>query len=217
MGRSTRRSPANIENSDFFKLSPLSSSFPEHIKTLLSSLGYSSLFPPQTEAIEKGALERKNLLVSTPTASGKTLIALMAALDMILKNGKKVVYLSPLRALAYEKKEEFDCLTEFVKSDGTRIRVLISTGDYDVGGNSLRGADIIILTNEKFDSILRHGVSWLEEVGLFVVDEIHLVGDSHRGPSLEGVLANILTQAEDAQVIALSATITNDDELAKWL
>lgn len=185
--------------------------------TLLSSLGYKDLFPPQKEAIDRGVLERKNLLISTPTASGKTLIALMAALHTIITRSLKVVYLSPLRALAYEKKEEFERLCSFVKSDGTNIRVLISSGDYDVNDESLGHGDIIIVTNEKFDSILRHGVNWLERVGLFVVDEIHLVGDAYRGPTLEGVLTNILTQAKEAQIIALSATITNDDELARWL
>ena len=198
-------------------MNPSSSPLPEHIEELLSALGYKDLFPPQQEAIDRGVLERKNILISTPTASGKTLIALMAALHTIITTGLKVVYLSPLRALAFEKKEEFDQLGIFVKSDGTKIRVLISSGDYDVIDESLGDADIIIVTNEKFDSILRHGVNWLEKVGLFVVDEVHLVGDAYRGPTLEGVLTNILSQAKDAQLIALSATITNDGELAKWL
>ncbi|HET6800351.1 MAG TPA: DEAD/DEAH box helicase, partial [Nitrososphaeraceae archaeon] len=72
------------------------------VKNLLDLLGYSSLYPPQELALSKGLLEGKNLLVTTPTASGKTLIAMMAAIKIIEK-GLKVIYLTPLRALATEK------------------------------------------------------------------------------------------------------------------
>src|ERR1051325_4729975 len=72
------------------------------IKLILDSLGYSSLYPTQELAISKGLLEKRNLLITTPTASGKTLIAIMAAIKAIEK-GLKVVYLSPLRAIATEK------------------------------------------------------------------------------------------------------------------
>ena len=74
--------------------------------SLLTSLGYQSLYPPQEQSISKGVLEGKSLLITTPTASGKTLIALMAAIQVIEK-GSKVAYLTPLRALAAEKFEDF--------------------------------------------------------------------------------------------------------------
>ncbi|MGI0084488.1 MAG: DEAD/DEAH box helicase, partial [Nitrososphaerales archaeon] len=72
----------------------------------LESQGYSSLYPPQEEAIKSGVLDGENLVLATPTASGKTLVAMMAAMRTINKGGK-VVYLAPLRALASEKLEEF--------------------------------------------------------------------------------------------------------------
>ena len=78
----------------------------DRISSYLSFLGYTSLYPPQQLAIEKGLLEDSNILITTPTASGKTLIAILAAIKSLEKN-KKVVYLTPLRALAYEKYLEF--------------------------------------------------------------------------------------------------------------
>src|SRR5919197_198780 len=79
------------------------------VKIFLDLIGYSSLYPPQELALSKGVLEGKNLLITTPTASGKTLIALMAAIKAIEK-GLKVVYLTPLRALAIEKYKYFRVL-----------------------------------------------------------------------------------------------------------
>ena len=142
---------------------------------ILDLLGYSSLYPPQELAISKGLLERKNLLITTPTASGKTLIAAMAAIKAIEK-GLKVVYLTPLRAIATEKYQYFGALKS-VNINGRQIRIRISTSDYDSLGIELADADIIVLTNEKMDSIIRHGTEWIYKVGLFVADEVHLLGD----------------------------------------
>ena len=74
----------------------------QKVSSLLISLGYPTLYPPQELAISKGVLEGKNLLITTPTASGKTLVALMAAIKTIEK-GFKVAYLTPLRALRQRK------------------------------------------------------------------------------------------------------------------
>lgn len=190
---------------------------PVEVVRLFESLGYTELYPPQEEAIKAGVLEGKSLLVATPTASGKTLVAMLAACKVVLERNAKVVYLTPLRALANEKFDEFKALEVLRKPDGERIRVLISTGDYDSSGESLKSGDILILTNEKFDSVLRHGVSWIDDVSLFVADEVHLVGDSDRGPTVETILTKTLAYAPDAQILALSATITNARELSKWL
>ena len=78
----------------------------DNVSAYLSFLGYDSLYPPQQLAVEHGLLDDTSLLITTPTASGKTLIAILAAIKTLEKN-KKVVYLTPLRALAYEKFLEF--------------------------------------------------------------------------------------------------------------
>lgn len=185
----------------------------------LESQGFSSLYPPQEEAVKSGVLDGENLVLATPTASGKTLVAIMAAMRTIDKGGK-VVYLAPLRALASEKFEEFKIAFEKVRKKNdpkSKIRVLISTGDYDSSGESLSSGDVIIMTNERFDSIIRHGVTWTDSVGLFIADEVHLVGEPHRGPTLEMILAKILRYMSGSQILALSATIQNTDDIAKWL
>ena len=187
----------------------------DRISSYLSFLGYTSLYPPQQLAIEKGLLEDSNILITTPTASGKTLIAILAAIKSLEKN-KKVVYLTPLRALAYEKYLEF---TSIDKSGifSRKIRIKISTGDFNTSNADLGSADIIIMTNEKIDSILRHNASWLSNVGLFISDEIHLIGDQDRGPVLEMVLTKIKKYYSSSQILGLSATITNAAEIAGWL
>lgn len=192
---------------------------PVEFVEVLEKKGYHSLYPPQKDAVEVGVLEGKNLLLATPTASGKTLVAIMAAIKAIQRGGK-VVYLAPLRALASEKYDEFKQIFDEVKKPGkqrSKIRVFISTGDFDSSGESLGGADVIILTNERFDSVIRHGASWLESVTLFIADEVHLVGDAHRGPTLEMILAKVMNYVPAAQILALSATVTNTEDLAGWL
>ncbi|MDG7008681.1 MAG: DEAD/DEAH box helicase [Nitrososphaerota archaeon] len=142
--------------------------------------------------------------------SGKTLLALMAAY-LKGKQGRKVVYLAPLRALASEKYAEFSELSRF------GLRTTISTGDYDSSGESLGRSDIIVLTNERFDSVMRHRVSWINSVGLFIADEVHLAGNDNRGPTLEMILTKVLHLGLDAQLLALSATISNAKAIGEWL
>jgi helicase len=181
---------------------------PDIASSILKDLGYNSLYPPQEEAIKEGVLDGESMLITTPTASGKTLIALLAS--SIYLNKRKIVYITPLKALANEKYEEFKLLERY------NAKVMLSTGDLDSNSSYLKNADIIILTNEKLDSLMRHEVEWLDDVGLFVADEVHLVGDRYRGATLEIILSKILTYY-DSQLLALSATVSNADELASWL
>ncbi|MGB7678519.1 MAG: DEAD/DEAH box helicase, partial [Nitrososphaeraceae archaeon] len=185
------------------------------IKPLLEHLGYSSLYPPQEQALSKGLLDGRNLLVTTPTASGKTLVALIAAMNIIMK-GLRVVYLTPLRALTTEKFQDFRILEELELFD-RRIKVKVASSDYSSAGRELGQADVIVLTNEKMDSLIRHRCEWIHEVGLFVADEVHLLGERDRGPTLEMMLTKIRKMYSQAQVLALSATIENSNEIARWL
>ncbi|MEM3783846.1 MAG: DEAD/DEAH box helicase, partial [Candidatus Bathyarchaeia archaeon] len=126
---------------------------PESVKEVLIKDGIVELYPPQEEAIKAGALDGRNLVLASPTASGKTLIAELCALKHILEKDGKVLYLTPLRALASEKYEEFKKYSAITKSDGRRISVGISTGDYDSSDPWLERYDIIVATNEKVDSL----------------------------------------------------------------
>src|SRR5439155_2125014 len=77
--------------------------------------------------------------------------------------------------------------------------------------------DIIVATSERADSLLRHKTNWLKRLSVVVADEVHLINDADRGPTLEVTLAKLRQVNPGAQVLALSATIKNSEELARWL
>ena len=187
------------------------------VKDILHELGIMELFPPQEETIRAGVLEGRNIVLASPTASGKTLVAELCALKHILEKGGKVIYLSPLRALASEKFEDFKKYSSIKKVNGRKISVGISTGDFDSADNWLERYDVIVTTNEKADSLLRHRAKWMDSISLVIADEIHLLNEAERGPTLEIVLARLLQVNPNIQILALSATINNIDEIAGWL
>ncbi len=181
-------------------------------RVIIEHDGIKELFPPQNEAIKQGLLTGKNLVISIPTAAGKTLLAELAALKHVIELGGKAIYLCPLRALASEK---FNDLKRF---ETLGIRVAVTSGDYDSADSYLPSYDIIVSTNEKMDALLRHQASWIkDQVSLVIIDECHLLNDQHRGPTLEILLARLLIENTKSQILALSATIGNADELAEWL
>lgn len=185
----------------------------ERLIEALASTGLHELYPPQALAIKAGLLRgRDSFVVAAPTASGKTLVAEMAALKLFFEGRGKTLYLVPLRALAREKYEE---LSKKYQKNG--IRVAQSTGDYDRADPWLYHADFIISTNEKMDSLIRHHTPWLKDIGLVVADEVHLLGDRSRGPTLEVVLTCLRGTNPGLRLIALSATIPNATEIAEWL
>jgi helicase len=190
---------------------------PEHVKEVILRSGIAELYPPQEEAIQARVLEGKNLVLATPTASGKTLIAEFCSLKHILERNGKVIYLTPLRALANEKFDEFKKYTSIRKASGKRVSVGISTGDFDSSDSWLERYDVIITTNEKADSLLRHRAKWMEDISLIVADEVHLLNEAERGPTLEVVLARLMQINPEMQILALSATINNVEEIASWL
>jgi len=190
---------------------------PESVKEVLIKNGIIELYPPQEEAVKAGALEGRNLVLASPTASGKTLVAELCALKHVLEKEGKVVYLTPLRALASEKYEEFRKYSTITKPNEKRISVGISTGDYDSSDPWLEHYDIIIATNEKMDSLLRHKAKWMDEISLVIADEVHLLNEAERGPTLEVVLARLMQTNPDIQILALSATINNVEEIGGWL
>lgn len=178
------------------------------IKETLEKLGYSQLNAMQEKAIAAGLLTERHFLACCPTASGKTLLAL---LRMVANNGKgKCVYIVPLRALAAEKHKEF---SSSLASFGMTVGV--STGDFDSSNEELASFDVVVVTSEKMESLLRHKSSWLKTVSLAIADEIHLINDDGRGPTLEIVLTKL--KETGSAVVGLSATIPNNKEVAAWL
>ncbi len=179
----------------------------EEAKQILSAF-VDTLNEPQELAVHAGLLERKSIVVASPTASGKTLIAEMAMLKNFYAGGK-TLYLVPLKALGSEKH------AEFTEKYGNIMKIALSLGDYDTDSKWLERYDVIITSNEKADSLLRHGTAWLNDINLVIADEIHMIDDVSRGPTLEIVLTTLRTQ--QPHILALSATISNAAEIAKWL
>ncbi len=183
---------------------------PDNVADALREHGFIELHPPQAEALPI-ALEGRNLVVSVPTASGKSLIGYIPAMKKIINDRKKVLYIVPLKALASEKKEDLESFSHL------GFTVAMSTGDLDSDDGGIKDADIVVATSEKADSMIRHGSRWIDSVGLVIADEIHMIHDPGRGPTLEVALTKLIRRSPNLQIIALSATISNAEDLALWL
>ena len=176
---------------------------------LLRAQGIDALYPPQAAAVEPISRGR-SVLLACPTASGKSLVAYLA-LIRAFRRGLAGLYLVPLRALAAEKYEELEAF------QALGLKVGLSMGDFDIPPERLAKLDVLVATSEKADGLLRHGSPWLQRVGVVVADEVHLMRDPDRGPTLEVTLTRLRRMNPELQVVALSATIGNSEELARWL
>jgi len=179
------------------------------VTAILETQGITELYPPQVEACAV-ALRGESLVLAIPTASGKSLVSYLAILRSVLKGGK-ALYIVPLRALAAEKYEDLKAF------EPLGITVAVTVGDYDSVDPNLEKQDVLIATSERADSLLRHHAAWLNALTVVVADEVHLINDAGRGPTLEVTLAKLRQVNPKAQLIALSATIRNSQELADWL
>lgn len=184
---------------------------PKQVSRSLEEKGITELNPMQEKAINKGLMEQGSHVVSAPTSSGKTLLAELLSLKKTLNDGKKALYICPLRALATEQYRNFD-----EKYSDVGLEVALSIGDYDEKDSRLSEYDLIISSYEKADSLTRHNPQWLNEIGLLIVDEIQNI-DSDRGPTLEVLISKIKEINPDIDIIALSATVPNPEEIASWL
>ncbi len=177
------------------------------INKLIKRIGDYELFPPQEEAIKSGFLKGSNLLLASPTSSGKTLIALIASLINHQRKGK-TIYLVPLKSLAVEKHAEFSRILNGLMSVG------LSIGDLTRSDEQLGNNDLIICSYEKFDSLMRHKARWINEATLTILDEIHLMDDINRGPVIEVLITRL--KEMNKWIIGLSATIGNPEEVGEW-
>ena len=190
------------------ELSKYKNKIPSNIYTQLESR-INTLRPSQYKAIDAGIFQDKNLLICTPTASGKTLVAELAIMNAIFHDKGKCVYIVPMKALANEKYNHFKKMHTF--------KTVLSSGDIDSDDSYLDKYDLIITTSEKFDSLIRHQTPWLGKIRVVIIDEIHLLNDGSRGPTLEIIITILKKILKKMQLIGLSATIGNPQDLAKWL
>lgn len=159
-----------------------------------------------------------NFVLSSPTGSGKTAILELAICRLVsnLVNGTfKVVYQAPTKSLCSERQRDWQ--SKFAPFD---LQVAELTGDTDPAQmRNVQHASIIITTPEKWDSITR---KWkdhqklMEMVKLFLIDEVHTLKED-RGAVLEAVVSRMKSVGSDVRFIALSATVPNSQDIAKWL
>jgi helicase len=173
---------------------------------VLKQNGFENYNPVQEKCLDK---INSNLVVSAPTASGKTIIAELFLLEQILNHKKKVIYTAPLRALASEHYKDF-------KNKYRDVKFALSTGDFDSNSSYLKKFDCVFTTYEKLASLLRHKAEFLDDVGCLIVDEIHEL-DSDRGAVLEIAITQLKNRNKNLKVLGLSATIPNSKELSEWL
>ncbi|MCY4236095.1 MAG: DEAD/DEAH box helicase, partial [Cyanobacteria bacterium MAG CAR2_bin_4] len=175
----------------------------------VSDLDPARLFPFPLDAFQQEALAAihrgQSLVVSAPTGSGKTLIG-EYAIHRALAHGRRVFYTTPLKALSNQK------LRDFRASFGPR-QVGLLTGDLSVN----REAPVVVMTTEIFRNML-YGRSALDDplagVEAVVLDECHYMNDSQRGTVWE---ESIIHCPGVVQLLALSATVANGEQLADWI
>ncbi|MCM2501989.1 DEAD/DEAH box helicase, partial [Neorhizobium galegae] len=207
---SARQTPVN---SDIQSLA--THGFPAEILTAWAQ-SIPSLNSLQVEAInEYGILQGKDLLVSAPTSSGKTMIGELAALRQVMDR-KRAIFLLPLKALVADKRRQFEKIySRFA------LRVIEATGETDDVSPIIRGKyDIALLTYEKFAALALAFPHVLAQAGAIVVDEVQMIADQSRGANLEFILTLMKMRRREGiepQIIALSAVIGDTGGLEVWL
>ncbi len=154
-----------------------------------------------------------NVVVSAPTASGKTAVA-EVAICRTLDAGGTALFLAPLRALTNEKEREWERFEELGYS------VYVVTGERDLNSRKAERADVLVMTPEKADSATRkhdsRRYSFVTDIDCCIIDEVHLLDSEQRGSVLEVTISR-LRRLCDPRVVALSATMPNVEDVAAWL
>lgn len=160
-----------------------------------------------------------NVLLGSPTGSGKTVAAELAMWWAFKTYPKsKVVYIAPMKALVRERVDDWS--KRITKQ--LNLKLVELTGDSTPDSNSIKNADIIITTPEKFDGISRNWQNrkFVQDVSLIIMDEIHLLA-SDRGPILEMIVSRMnFVSAKTSRLVrllGLSSAVANAYDMASWL
>src|SRR3989337_2781555 len=189
---------------------------PEAIDYLISVDGFSDFNGAQKDILDKDFTNYSfNYIVATNAGTGKTALAQLRIVDA-LKKGQKVVYISPYKAIAEEKRNDF----EYYNKYGWTC-VSSANPDETKDNTDYSKFNIISMTYEKFDSVLnsaRFVNGWLRKIGLLVVDEAHMISDNERGPTLESSITKVVTLFDEKiRILMLSAVLPNVENVAKWI
>lgn len=173
---------------------------------------FDRLNPLQSMAVPAVLTTPGHVMVVAPTSAGKTLIGEVAALRSIITERRRAVWLLPARALAAEVAET----TRRWTAHG--IRSVELTGETNMSSEAINNAQLWVATTEKFEALYRRSSlrDSIAGIGCLIIDEVHLVGDAERGATLESLIARLRTVEGRTRIVALSATVSNAEELAAW-
>lgn len=189
---------------------PSSKLIPQELQKYLTR--FDRLNPLQSKAVPAVLSTSGHVMVVAPTSAGKTLIGEVAALRSIVSERKPAVWLLPARALAAEVSETARRWNEH------GIRSVELTGETNMSSDTIRNAQLWVATTEKFEALYRRSSlrEFIATVGCLIIDEVHLVGDPTRGATLESLIARLRAAEGRTRIVALSATVSNAEELAGW-
>jgi len=179
----------------------------------LRARGIERLNGVQAAAVEAGLLARHHLLVSAPTSAGKTLVGELVAARHA-GNGL-TVFLCSHKALAAQVQGIFE--TRYLVDGTPFLKAGILTGDLDTVRGEWGRFDVVVATYEKLYAEVVAGGRSIQRLRAVVVDEVQVVGEEARGPTLELLIARLRRGFGSPQLIGLSATVPNDRMLAEWL
>ncbi|WP_233500448.1 DEAD/DEAH box helicase [Bordetella bronchiseptica] len=174
------------------------------------------LWPSQTEAASRAVDQTDNLVVSLPTSAGKTRIAELSILRC-LAGGQRVIFVTPLRALSAQTE---NTLQRTFGPLGKTISALYGSIGFDE--DDIRERDIVVATPEKLDFALKNDPSLLDDVGLLVFDEGHMIGPGEREVRYEVQIQRLLRRqdADQRRIVCLSAILPDGDQMedfSAWL
>ncbi|PSN35915.1 hypothetical protein C0J52_07170 [Blattella germanica] len=211
------RIATNLNNENLFDIGPFFG-LPSKVKSFILKLkGIVDLYDWQKECLSLDAVqEKKNLIYALPTSGGKTLVAEILILREILCYKKNAIFILPYVSLVQEKVRS---LSPFgLEYDFFLEEYAAGKGQYPPRKRR-RKQSLYIATIEKALGLVNSLIELqrLEEIGLVVVDEIHLLGESGRGSTLEGLLTKLLYCGGSIQIVGMSATIGNVHQVASYL
>ncbi|XP_075761239.1 DNA polymerase theta isoform X3 [Pelodiscus sinensis] len=220
----------NVPDDQADKLLLASWGLPKLVLEKYHSLGVVHMFEWQAECLMLGqVLEGKNLVYSAPTSAGKTLVAELLILKRVLETHKKALFILPFVSVAKEKKYYLQTLFQEV---GVRVEGYM--GSTSPAGR-FSALDVAVCTIERANGLINRLIeeNKMDSLGMVVVDELHMLGDSHRGYLLELLLTKVRFVTEkiakrqtkentspisnSIQIVGMSATLPNLDHLASWL
>jgi replicative superfamily II helicase len=186
---------------------------------VVDSRAVTEFWPSQVAALDRGLLDPdQDLVVKMPTSSGKTRVAELAIVSaLISRPSYKCLYVAPYKALVSEVQDSFGMLFGDLGFAASTVIGALEDDEYDEV--VVDEDEVLVMTPEKLDLLLRVNPSLLDRVGLVVLDEGHIVGEGERGVKYELLVSRLRRRLPEARFLALSAVVADETlaELAQWL